>query len=113
MIEWLPKLAKTALKATIVGTGLLFICSAANAQQSMTVEELEDFILKKKSELSESIEQRDATLDKRAELEQKRAEQAEREKALQDELRSLCEERDAVEPGSLDACLAELDIASN
>jgi len=113
MIEWVPRVAMKAIKTTLMGTGLLFICGAANAQQSMTVEELEDFILKKKSELSESIEQRDKTLDKRAELEQKRTEQAEREQALQDELRSLCEERDAVEPGSLDECLAELNIASN
>jgi len=111
MMAWLTGTAKMALKTTMIGSGLLLICAAVNAQQSMSVQELENFILKKKSELSEAIEQRDETLDKRAELEKKRAEQAERQEAIEQELRTLCEERDAAEPGSLDDCLAELNIS--
>ena len=110
MIEWFLRTAKMAIKATIAGICLQVICVSANAQQSMRIEELENFILKKKSELSEAIDQRDSTLDKRAEIEQKRTEQAERQQALEDELRALCDEREAAEPGSLNACLSELNI---
>ncbi len=110
MMEWLPGKAKMAIKTTLVGTGLLFIGAAANAQQSMTVEELENFILKKKSELNEAIKQRDDTINKRAELDLKRTEQAQRQNDLEQELRTLCEEREAAEPGSENACLAELNL---
>lgn len=113
MMEWFPRTTKVAIKTTTVGAGLLILSAAASAQQSMTVEELENFILKKKAELTDAMEQRDETLDKRAELDKKRTEQAQRQQALEQELRTLCEERDKAEPGSLEDCLNDLDLASN
>lgn len=113
MVEWFPRTAKMAIKTTMVAASLLILSSAASAQQAMTVEELENFILKKKTDLTDAIEQRDETLDKRAELDQKRTEQAQRQRALEQELRSLCDKREEAEPGSLETCLKELNLASN
>lgn len=110
MMSCLNGTAKTAVKTIMISSSLLLIGTVANAQQSMSVEELENFILKKKSDLDRAIEQRDETIDKRAELEKKLTEQAQRQQEIEQELRTLCEERDEAEPGSLDACLKELNL---
>lgn len=96
-----------------MAAGLLTIALNATAQQSMTVEELEAYIEQKRTELDAAIDQRDVTLEKQAELDQKRAEQEARQQKLEEELRTLCEEREAAEPGTLEACLKEMDLASN
>jgi len=99
---------KALLTATVLGCVLF--SSAALAQQSMTVEELEAYIEKKKSELTEALAQRDQTAEKQAALEAQRAEQVARQERLEKELRELCDEREEAEPGSLDGCLKEMNL---
>ncbi len=103
----------TVVTRVALAAGLLTMAVNATAQQSMTVDELEAYIAEKKAKLTEALDQRDATLEKQAELDKKRAEQEARQQKLEEELRTLCEDREATEPGTLDACLEEMDLASN
>ncbi len=85
---------------------------SAMAQQSMTVEELEAYIEKKKQALQNAVEQRDATLKEQEAIEKQREEQQARQQQIEQELRELCEQRETTEPGSLQACLEEMNIAA-
>ena len=93
--------------------GCLLFASVSHAQQAMTVEELEAFIKEKKEALSATEQDRDANLEKKEKLESMMAEQAERQEKSEQELRSLCDEREAAEPGSLSQCLSELNLVGN
>ncbi len=101
---------KKTLRMVVVAVGLLSFANVVIAQQSMSPAELEAHIKEKKAELEAAIMQREATLAKRAELEKNREQEVERQKDLELELRTLCEERETADPGSLDACLTELNI---
>ena len=103
---------KPVLLAACTAGGLLLACSAG-AQQAMSVEDLEALIQEKKDALTESEEDRDANLEKQKELQAKVDEQAARQEKIEQELRSLCEERDQAQPGSLAACLAEMNLAGS
>lgn len=108
--------SRTTLKAFSVATvaiGFVVLTSVTHAQKSMTVEELEVYIQEKKDELGDSIKKRDASVEKQKELESMLAEQDARQAEIEQELRTLCEEREEAEPGSLVACLDEMNLASN
>lgn len=108
--------AKSRSSRLGVSVGVLCVvllgAGSAMAQQSMTVEELEAYIEKKKQALQDAIDQREATLKEKQTIEKQREEQQARQQQIEQELRDLCEEREATEPGSLQACLEELNIAA-
>jgi len=80
--------------------------STAMAQQSISPEELQALIEKKQAALQAAIENRDKT---QRELEAKRvafeAQQAEKVK-IEAKMKELCEEQEALKPGSMDDCMA-------
>lgn len=91
----------------------LFGAGTTTAQQSMTVEELEAYIEKKKQSLQNAVDQREATLKEQQAIEKQREEQQARQQQIEQELRDLCEQREATEPGSLQSCLEELNITAD
>lgn len=102
--------ATKALFNAVAGVIVLTVACNVSAQQSMTADELAAFIEEKKAALDKAIEQRDVTLEKQAELDKKREEQLARQEEIEQELRSLCEEREEADPGSLDSCLQEMNL---
>ena len=75
------------------------------AERAMTVEELERFIEQRKAALERVRENREITADKANEVERALAEQRERQRAAEDELETLCRERDALEPEGYENCM--------
>ena len=103
---------KSILGATAVASCLL-VTTFAQAQQSMTVEELEAFIKEKKDALIATEKDREANLEKKEKLESMVAEQTERQEKIEQELRSLCDQREEAKPGSLSSCLSEMNLVGN
>jgi len=104
-------LSSRTARLTAVALGLLMLSVGASAQQSMSVDELEAYIEKKKDELNAAVEQREETAMKQEALEEKRAEQLARQERIEQELRKLCDEREEAKPGSKAACLQEMKLA--
>lgn len=113
MMALVLRITKNASLSAVVTTGLLLLTMTAHGQQAMTIEELETFIKEKKEALNTSIEQRNETMEKQKELDAKLAEQESRQQRIEQELRSLCDEREDAEPGSLGACLTEMGLEAN
>ena len=102
-----------SLSCAVFVIGLNVAAPAVQAQQSMTVEQLEAFIQEKREKLQMAIEERDATVERQQAMNEKLEEQVVRQQQIEQELRNLCNEREEVQPGSLTQCLIELDIATN
>ena len=113
MMASAPRLTLKALFSAAVASGFLFFASAVQAQQEMSVEELEAFILEKKAALDASVEDRDSNMEEQKKLGSMLEEQEAKQKKIEQELRALCDEREEAEPGSLSACLDEMNLAVN
>ena len=105
--------AAGVLACAAVLSGTLCAPRAALAQQddadprSMTVEELERFIDEQKAALELVRENRDITAEKAREVREALADKEAERLATEAEFEELCRERDALEPGSFEACLEE------
>jgi len=94
-----------ALAATLV------VCTAGvQAQQNMSVEELEAYIAEKKAELAATLEQRNRTAEMQQAVEQQISQKDKRKSEIEQEMRNLCAERESITPGSLQACLVEMNL---
>lgn len=99
----------------IVG-GLLALClglmspgfAQDTAPKALTLEELEAHIAEQKAALEAVVENREKTELQLVEVEEALAEASGREDAFAADIDKLCKEREALEPGSLDDCLAAL-----
>ena len=87
---------------------LSLVPSISAAQQTMTIEELEAFIEEQKAALAQVEANRAETAEKAAEVNAELKKQEARQAEIEAEFKALCEEQDKLNPGSLDACLAEL-----
>lgn len=91
---------------------LFFVLSVlpilASAQQTMTVEELENYIEEQKAALAQVEANRAETAQKAEEINTALEEQQARRAEIEAEFKSLCEEQEKLKPGSLDACMAAL-----
>jgi len=76
--------------------------------RSMTLEELEAYVGEQKAALDSVIESREVTESKARELEARLAERESKIAQTRHELETLCEEREAIDPGTLADCLAAL-----
>jgi len=85
----------------------LSVSTAVAQQKEMTVEELEKFIEEKKKALEQVVENRELTKAKADQVREALAKQEEQQRALEAEFEALCQEREAVEAGSFDKCMAE------
>ena len=100
-------------------TGAVVLCASlpgqlAHAQstdpeigKSLTLGELEAYIAAQREELEKVMENRTITESKAEALEEALAEREARQREVEAELQALCEEREEIEPGSLDTCLEE------
>jgi RNA-splicing ligase RtcB len=80
-----------------------------NAQEkTMTVEELEAYIAEKKAALVKAQENREMTQKQAAEIREALAAKQAQEVELKAEMEELCTERNEVDPGSYDVCMAQL-----
>lgn|GEM_PF-3198688 len=110
----LRRLSRRTAAGLLLGVGTLVLSHPAWSQSSptdpreMTVEELETFIAEQKAALEIVRENRDITAEKAREVKAAlEAKEAERE-AAEAELEALCEERESLEPGTFDECMATL-----
>ena len=85
----------------------------ASDPQTMTVEELERYIAEQRSQLREVRENRDITAEKARRVREELARKETERRAMAAELDTLCREREALEPGSLEDCLAQIDGATD
>ena len=85
----------------------------ASDPQTMTVEELERYIAEQRSRLRQVRENRDITAEKARRVREELARKEAERRAMAAELDTLCRERDALEPGSLEDCLAQIDDGEN
>ena len=79
--------------------------------QTMTVEELERYIAEQKAQLEQVRQNRDLTAEKARRVREALAEKEAERLAREAELAALCEEREAIEPGSIERCLARIGLA--
>jgi len=97
----------------LFGLVLVFLVAAGNVsaqQQSLSVEELEAYIEKKKNDLAAAQQQRELTAEKQRLIAQRREAQKQRQIELENELRELCAKRETTNEGAAARCLQEFNI---
>ncbi len=83
-------------------------CSTALAQKALTAEELEAHIKEQQAELEAAIENQENT-KKELEMQRKALEvQAAKQAELEASMKKLCEEQEAVQPGSMEKCMSSI-----
>lgn len=82
--------------------------AAFSQQKELTVEELEKYLEQQKAALEEVRLNREQTEAKALEVKQALAEQEARRVKLEQELEALCEEQEAINPGTYDDCKAAI-----
>lgn len=88
--------------------GMGVICTSAFAQKALTAEELEEHIKEQQAELEAAIENQENT-KKELEMQRKALEvQAAKQAELEASMKKLCEEQEAVQPGSMENCMASI-----
>ncbi len=101
------------MRRALANLSVLFVLSVlsffAVAQQSMTVDELQQYINEQKEALAQVEANRAETAKKAAEVKAALMEQEARRAEVEAEFKALCEEQDKIKPGSMDDCLAELN----
>ena len=85
----------------------------ASDPRTMTVEELERYIAEQRSRLRQVRENRDITAEKARRVREELARKEADRRAKAAELDTLCRERETLEPGSLEDCLAQIDADEN
>ena len=96
-----------------VFTSVLFamgmVCSAGimaqGEQNDTSVEELEKLVEEQKLALEEAIANREATKERAAAVREALSESEERKQAVEQELKTLCEEQEAAQAGTFDDCM--------
>lgn len=97
---------RVLFSALILVFGLLS-GGAAMAQQEMTPEDLEVYIEKQKAALERVKKNRELTEEKARKAREALAEQEQKRAEIEALLEELCQEREAVEAGTYEACLGE------
>ena len=97
--------AVTRFRAWVAAPVLLMLASVTFAQDGPSVDELEKLIEEQRIALEEAIANREATAAKVAEVEAALEESAKRKRAIEDELKGLCEEQETLDAGSYDKCM--------
>lgn len=88
----------------ITASGSLFADDAAE-----NIQEIEAQLEEAKKLLAEDTESHRDTAQKKIEIDRELADRLERETAIKEELKQLCEEQDRLKPGTLVSCMAKLD----
>jgi peptidoglycan hydrolase CwlO-like protein len=86
---------------------LLFVATASQAQQAMTVEELEAYIEEQKAALAEVEANREKTVEEVEKLQADLAAEEEKRSSVEEEIDSLCKEQEEIREGSYDDCLKD------
>jgi predicted Holliday junction resolvase-like endonuclease len=90
----------------LLGLGLLL--TSAAAQKALTVEELQAHIEEQQAELEAAIENQEST-KKELEMQRKALEaQSAKQEELEASMKKLCEEQEAVKPGSMEDCMSSI-----
>lgn len=103
-----PISGKSLLGVIAVSACLVWSPASVLAQQKeLTVEELEKYIEQQKAELEEVLANREQTEAKAQAVRDALAEQEARQLSVEEELEKLCNEREVLEPGTYDECMAQ------
>jgi len=86
---------------------LLLAATATQAQQAMTVEELEAYIEEQKAALVEVEANREKTTEEVEKLQADLAVEEEKRGSVEKEIDSLCKEQEEIREGSYDDCLKD------
>ena len=92
----------------VVAAFMMLAPASTYAQQELSVEELEAYIAKQKEALEAVRANRDETEKKATEIQEALAEQEARRLEVEAELEALCMEREEIDPGTFDECIASL-----
>ena len=92
----------------VVAAFMMLAPASTYAQQELSVEELEAYIAKQKEALEAVRANRDETEKKATEIQEALAEQEARRLEVEAELEALCMEREEIDPGTFDDCIASL-----
>ncbi len=105
-----PVIRTPRIVALVFTSATLLLCSFTLQAQSkaVTAEELAAHIEKQQAALDAAIENRDNT-QKELELKRKALETQEKKQSeLETKMKMLCEEQEAVKPGTMDECMASI-----
>lgn len=97
-----------ATASVILFTAFLYQTSALAQSNTMTADELEEYIAQKKLALEEARKEKELNEEKSAKIKELLASKEEDQEKLIEEMEELCEERNKVEPGSYEACIDQL-----
>ncbi|MEE9320548.1 MAG: hypothetical protein V3U76_08895 [Granulosicoccus sp.] len=102
------KTDRNCKSGAVVGLALLlFAATASQAQQAMTIEELEAYIEEQKSALGEVEANREKTAEEVEKLQAALAIEEEKRSAVETEIDSLCKEQEEIKGGSYDDCMKD------
>lgn len=100
---------REVLYSVAIVTSLAAPALSSAQQKELSVDELEQYIAEQKQALEEVRANREASEKKASEVQEALDEQEARRQRVEDEMKALCTEQEALKPDSFDECMQQSD----